>query len=254
MRKFGSRKTAERIPWTCWRALFGILAISLLAISMVIVPAAIAEENETAESTPQPAQTTTENEEAAPPLFNSFMNKLAENLGVTTDELQSAVAQTEQQMISEAAEKGMIAEEKAEDMQAYIQENGSMRGYGLSVAQQQVRNRLQQAVDNGIISEEQFQAIDQRFQKIREKVMERIQNRPGLREGWEEFRNGQSGNVWDRVRSLWENRVQDRLHDRLHDIGDGSGTRTLDVELPELTPELPGTVSGAQNGPGAAGR
>ncbi|MFO8009423.1 MAG: hypothetical protein R6U89_01285 [Dehalococcoidia bacterium] len=237
------------------RSLFGFMAVCLMVISLVAVPAALAEEDGTDE--PPPASAQTENGENAA-LQNAFMNKLAANLGVTTDKLQSAIAQTEQEMVQEGVENGILPEEKAEEMQAYIEENGSLRGYGLSVAQQRMQERLHQAVEKGIIGADKAGEIEQRFQQVRERVMERIQNRVVLREAWEDCRRGPASQVWNRVQSRWNNMIQERLEQNTN-----SGTRNMQMGPPEngqgapgetgpatgtppSVPAVPGTASSAQ--------
>ncbi len=239
MRKLKSTQSAQGSRRQ-WRFLFGLMAVCLMAMSLVAVPAAIAEE-ETAEPTPTPEQTGSENDETSNPLYNTFMNRLAENLGIASDKLQSAIQQTEQEMIQQGIENGILPEEKAEGMQAYIEENGSLRGYGLSVAQERIHERLQRAVENGVIEEEKAQEIEQRFQNVREMVMERIQNRGALSEAWEDSREGLGSRIW--------NRVQERIVN--------SGTGDDEAGPPEWVENTPGVQSGTgteqgqdmQNGP-----
>lgn len=67
------------------------------------------------------AQTGDENSQGQngpPALFQTFLGKLAANLGIDQDKLQQAIRQTEQQMVDEAVQQGKITSDQAEKIKA----------------------------------------------------------------------------------------------------------------------------------------
>ncbi|MBT9148702.1 MAG: hypothetical protein AAGB97_05250 [Dehalococcoidia bacterium] len=156
------------------RSLKGLAAVLIvvLAIAGLAVIPAMAEEEET---TPTPPK--------------SFLARVSDHLGVSVDDLESAITAAKIEMIDEAVAQGRITQEQAERIIGRIGEGGGLwcpggRGFraadGLNVG---IVERLAAAVEAGKITQDQA-----------DQIMERLDDgrgfhRPGFR-GWP------MGNFW----------------------------------------------------------
>ncbi len=61
-------------------------------------------------------------------MYESFISKFADNLGVSEDEVEAALEETQKQMIDEAVEAGTITQEQADQMTERI-ESGEVCGF-----------------------------------------------------------------------------------------------------------------------------
>ncbi|MEW6276311.1 MAG: Fis family transcriptional regulator [Bacillota bacterium] len=70
-----------------------------------------------------------QNQSGPPVLWQTFLGKLAANLGVDQERLQEAIRQTTQQMVDEAAQQGKITPEQAEKIKARLQNGPGFFGF-----------------------------------------------------------------------------------------------------------------------------
>lgn len=102
-----------------WKALVAVLVVAVLAVVGLGVVPAIAQEEE-----PPP---TTERGE----LYESFLTKVADNLGVTVDELKAAITTAQLEMLDEMVAEGVISQERADQIKQWIEEEGGWWGFGM---------------------------------------------------------------------------------------------------------------------------
>lgn len=93
-----------------------IALFTLIAFALVTLFAGIA----LAQTGDQQSQDK-QNQSGSPVLWQTFLGKLAANLGVDQERLQEAIQQTTQQMVDEAVQKGKITPEQAEKIKARLQ-------------------------------------------------------------------------------------------------------------------------------------
>jgi uncharacterized protein YidB (DUF937 family) len=109
----------------------GVLALALLAMGGVAVGIVAAQSGGT--STPSASNATPGQKQQ---LVNDFLDKLATNLGISTDTLKSALTKTDTQMLDQAVADGKITQAEADKIKAKIESgNGPIfpflgRGHG----------------------------------------------------------------------------------------------------------------------------
>ncbi|MEE8373045.1 MAG: hypothetical protein V3R87_04985 [Dehalococcoidia bacterium] len=165
-----------------WMGVIGALVVMVAIVGLIVVPAMAQETDET--SSP------TRSERA-----DQFFGKVAENLGVGTDQLTDAMTDAKLAMIDDAVADGLITEERAEEIKQNILENGGMfglrghgpRGHGFG---HMGYPGMDAAVDSGIITQEQV-----------DEMMElRGEARAHMQEGFGAHNFGQrglGGGCWD---------------------------------------------------------
>lgn len=133
-----------------WIGVIGALVAVMAIVGLIIVPAMADETDET--SSPTRSER-----------VDQFFGKVAENLGVGTDQLTDAMTDAKLAMIDDAVADGLITEERAEEIKQSILENGGMfglrghgpRGHGFG---HMGYPGLDAAVESGIITQEQADA------------------------------------------------------------------------------------------------
>jgi hypothetical protein len=96
--------------------------VALLALGLFAVAVAGAQEGSPEPSPTEPSPTQEANEEDVRP-FDNFLDRLAENLGISREELDETIDETQIELIDEAVAEGRLDEEKAADLKERI-ENG----------------------------------------------------------------------------------------------------------------------------------
>ncbi len=133
-----------------WKSLGGLMIVVLAVTGLVSASMAMADDSDESTDTPQPGER-----------CEMFKGKVADNLGVTTGDLETAVTDAMLEMIDEAVAAGKIDPEKAEEIKQRIEENSGTcglmgkrmhRGHGSP-------GMLDKAVEEGIITQEQADEI-----------------------------------------------------------------------------------------------
>ncbi len=136
-----------------WKSLIGVMIVVLTVTGLVSASMAMADDSDESTDTPQPGER-----------CEMFKGKVADNLGVTTGDLDTAVTNAKLEMVDEAVAAGKITAEQADEIKQRIQENDGMcgwmkkgfhRGPGMMGT-----GMLDSAVENGIITQEQADQIE----------------------------------------------------------------------------------------------
>ncbi|MBE3587629.1 MAG: Fis family transcriptional regulator [Thermoanaerobacteraceae bacterium] len=148
------------------------------------------------------AQTSTAADQPKPPaFFQSFLEKLAANLGVDQTKLVDAVKQTELQMVDEAVQQGKMTSDQAQKIKDRIEQgnffpmgpfhgpkDGTKAGAGnfmgkqsdvlaqiLGMSADELKTELQQGKKISDIAQEKGLTMDQLHQKVLEAKIQAIQ-------------------------------------------------------------------------------
>ena len=156
-----------------WIGLIGALAAIAAIVSLTVVPAIADDGDDT--SAPAPAER-----------CEQFLGKVADNLDMSVDQLTGAMTDARLEMIDEAVADGLISEECAAQIRQRVEENGGVcglmgrgpRGHGPGPMGCQV---LDAAVESGIITQEQADAIDDLREETRAQLQEQMQESFGER-------------------------------------------------------------------------
>lgn len=153
-----------------WMGLISVVVTVAAIVGMMVIPAMADEE----EPVPNPGER-----------CEKFIGKVADNLGVTVDELKAATSDAAMTTIDEAVADGLITQERADQIKQRIeeaQESGmcgigirgfgpkGMRGFGLEGMRgacdpAQMAEKIATAVESGKITQEQADAIIQRMEE-----------------------------------------------------------------------------------------
>lgn len=164
------------------KGVFGIMLAVLLISSIAVIPVLAQEDS----GTPTPQERAEE-----------YLGKVAGKLGILTDDLRTACSDVHLEMLDEAVANGIITQERTDEIKARIAENGSACfGFGMPFMRRGPAGpggpmqgsvhmgMLNDAVENGLITQEQADAItalgEQIREQLREQVQDRLQNREGL--------------------------------------------------------------------------
>ncbi|MFO8009421.1 MAG: DUF2680 domain-containing protein [Dehalococcoidia bacterium] len=98
------------------RIMLAGLAIALASIVGLMVVPAMADEGEDSSTPPEPRER-----------CEVLLGKVADNLGISTDELSSAIVDARLEMVDEALAEGIITEEQAERIKESIEVMESIR-------------------------------------------------------------------------------------------------------------------------------
>ncbi|MBM3133240.1 MAG: hypothetical protein FJZ95_09470 [Chloroflexi bacterium] len=155
-----------------WKIWVGVMVVVLAIVGLTVIPAAMADD----EATSPPPDTRCE----------TFLAKVAANLGVTVDQLTTAVTNAEYAMLDEAVANGAITQEQADQIRERIQENGGnicgmggfafrggpgrMEGPGPMGMGPGPMGFLKKAVANGVITQDQADQIAALAEEIRAQI------------------------------------------------------------------------------------
>jgi hypothetical protein len=98
-----------------------ITLVTLIAFMLVVLIAGIA--------LAQTGDEQNQGQNGPPALLQTFLGKLAVNLGIDQGRLQEGIQQAEQQMVDEAVQQGKITPEQAEKIKARLQNNPGSFGF-----------------------------------------------------------------------------------------------------------------------------
>jgi hypothetical protein len=145
-----------------WKFLVGLLIVVLAITSIVVIPAAMAQEEE--DNTP-PAEPVKKCED--------FLVKVADNVGVSLEEMESAVVAAQLQMIDEAVAEGKLTEEQGEAIKQRIEERGACPLFKPRPHPgNKVMGIINRAVENDIITQEQADTVKETLGLIRDYLKE----------------------------------------------------------------------------------
>lgn len=170
-----------------------IALITLVAFVLVTLLAGIA--------LAQTGDNQNKNQSGPPALWQTFLGKLAANLGVDQERLQEALQQTTQQVVDEAVQQGKITPEQAEKIKARLQnapgsfgfirkgwpEAGQGKGWHakganletlaqtLGLSADELKAQLKEGKKLAAIAEQQGVSMDELRQKMQEARMQAIQ-------------------------------------------------------------------------------
>jgi len=173
-----------------------IALFTLIAFALVTLFAGIA----LAQTGDQQSQDK-QNQSGPPVLWQTFLGKLAANLGVDQERLQEAIQQTTQQMVDEAVQEGKISPEQAEKIKARLQnapgsfgfirkgwpEAGQGKGLHakganletlaqtLDLSADELKAQLEEGKKLAAIAEQQGVSMDELRQKMQEVRIQAIQ-------------------------------------------------------------------------------
>ena len=143
-----------------WKNILGITVLALTISGLAIVPVAMADDGNESSLTPQQGER-----------CEMFKGKVADNLGVTSDDLDAGVTDAMTEMIDEAVAAGKMNPERAEEMKERIAENGGMCGWMKHRPhhgpQMMGTGMLDRAVGEGIITQEQADEITSVMEDVR---------------------------------------------------------------------------------------
>lgn len=167
-----------------WKIWLGMAMVTLTVIGLVVIPAAMANgsQDEEGTTTPTPPDPTTVGE--------NFAGKVAANLGVSVDTLKNAITDAALQMVDEALANGTITQEQAEQIRERIREGaagGCLRWFGWRCGGPigapghwggvRLMGCIEEAIESGVITQEQADQIKTLAQQIRNQIRQRIENR-----------------------------------------------------------------------------
>ncbi len=206
-----------------WKKILGLTVLALTISGLAIVPVAMADEGDDSSSTPQPGER-----------CEMFKGKVADNLGVTTGDLDTAVTGAMIEMIDEAVAAGKITVEQGEEKKQRIAENGGKCGW--------MKNRphhglakghlIDKAVEEGIITQEQADEITSVMDDVRTYCEENDCVRDGGNLLDKAVENGViTQEQADEIESIRE-QVKDWMEEnggfRGHRFGDGEGSMGME--------------------------
>ncbi|NQT74389.1 MAG: hypothetical protein HQ553_16730 [Chloroflexi bacterium] len=208
-----------------WKNVLGITVLALTISGLAIVPVAMADEGDESSSTPQPGER-----------CEVFKGKMADNLGVTTGDLDAGITDAMTEMIDEAVAAGKMNPERAEEMKQRIAENSGMCGWMKNRfhhgPQMMGTGMLDRAVEEEIITQEQADEIV----SVKEDVRAYCEENGCARDGGIFLEKAVENDVItqeqaDEIKAILE-QVKDQIGEnggfRGHRCGDGEGS--IDME------------------------
>lgn len=206
-----------------WKKIVGLTVLTLTISGLAIVPVAMADEGDDSSSTPQPGER-----------CEMFKGKVADNLGVTTGDLDTAVTDAMTEMIDEAVAAGKITAEQAEEIKQRIEENDGMCGW--------MKNRphhgpakghlIDKAVEEGIITQEQADEIA----SVMEDVKAYCQENGCVRDGGDLLEKAVENGVITQEQADEIKAIIDQVKDQIGENGGfrghrfGNGEGSVDME------------------------
>lgn len=144
-----------------WRAIVGLLVVVLAITGALVIPA-MADEGEDPPSAdcPQVGERCEE-----------FLGRVADNLGISVEELEAAIVATKYQIVDELVAEGKLTEEQAAQIRERIDEVGACplrlhrphHGHPLA-------GLLDRAVEEGVITQEQADEVVAILDQIRDYI------------------------------------------------------------------------------------
>mgnify|MGYP003960667453 CR=1 FL=1 len=146
------RREVDNMIKRSWKKILGITVLTLTISGLAIVPMAMADDSDESTDTPQSGER-----------CEMFKGKVADSLGVTIGDLDTAVTDAMLEMIDEAVAAGTIDPEKAEEIKQRVEENsgtcGRMKDRFHHAPKMMGIGMLDKAVEEGIITQEQADEI-----------------------------------------------------------------------------------------------